>query len=416
VYKARQDQFEKAVTAWAWNGRADTEPNGPGSNFTESWQQYAYGTSEVITTESHPYQNLGKGTGDIGGPFLAVKRDYEHSSKSGQFRTNTNPTNQFAENVRCTFYAFDQTVTDASFPPPIFMTDDELAVKGTTAIANVIPTNPISSVLVTLGELRSEGIPNLIGASTWKARTLRAREAGEEYLNYQFGWLPLVSEISDFAHTVLKSDEISRKYESESGKLLHRRFTFPVENSEPDIYDEENNYPTPGIKTGYWTSTGQGLRQTSVKRRVWFSGAFTYYLPPIGSNERDLAIANKLYGVRPSPEVVWNLTPWTWAADWFVNAGDVIHNISAFSQDGLVMPYGYIMAETVHEYLYTHRGATLKTGGPVDVWQRLTTTVKQRKRASPYGFGVTFDSFSDRQWLILGALGLTRGSNGMKYE
>jgi len=36
---------------------------------------------------------------------------------------------------------------------------------------------------------------------------------------------------------------------------------------------------------------------------------------------------------------------------------------------------------------------------------------KERIRASPYGFGRTPGSFSDRQWSILTALGMSNGGN-----
>jgi hypothetical protein len=415
VTKLKTTEFVKYSDDYRWNGKANTIPNGPGTSFNGVEPQFVYGTQELAVSQGHPYHLLGKETGDIGGPFRVVAHEYEHASRYGHFRTSTDPDNGFAENFLGSFYAYRRQINDIHYPPPLIADDTLLDAMGATAISHVIPTNPLSGALVTLGELRSEGIPSLIGANTWKARTLRARNAGEEYLNYQFGWLPLVSEMSDFAHTVLQSDEIARKYEAESGKLLHRRFTYPVQISDAEVTEEET-YPSPGMITGYWDARGKTTRTRTKRYETWFSGAFTYHLPPVGSNARDLAIANKLYGVRPSPEVVWNLTPWTWAVDWFSNAGDVIHNISAFSQDGLVMPYGYLMHKTVHEDFYEHSGSVSKTGGEIRVWQRLTTIVKQRQKATPYGFGLDIGSFSNRQWSILGALGLTRGSTGMKYE
>jgi hypothetical protein len=291
-----------------------------------------------------------------------------------------------------------------------------MAEKGTEAIARVIPTNPINDVVVSLGELRSEGIPSVIGASTWKSRTLAARNAGEEYLNYQFGWKPLVSDVRSLADTVLRFDEIKEQYEQESGKLLHRRYSFPIEESDP-VITESVQYPVPAISVGFFNGMGKTTKTSTVKRKFWFSGAFTYYLPPKGTMAHEVAVAKKLWGLRLDPEVLWNLTPWTWAVDWFTNAGDVIHNASMFSQDGLVMPYGYIMCETTRDDLYVHSDSTMKRdGSPVNVWQRFTTVVKQREKATPYGFGLTFDSFTDRQLGILAALGLTRGTTGMKYD
>jgi hypothetical protein len=92
-------------------------------------------------------------------------------------------------------------------------------------------------------------------------------------------------------------------------------------------------------------------------------------------------------------------------------------NASALNNDGLVMHYGYMMRERTVTKVVTSQGAKMKINGrELNLRQTFTTTVKTRTKASPFGFGLTFDSFSGRQLAILGALGLTRGSSGMKYE
>lgn len=404
----------RSEIAEEWTGKADHTLLGPG--FDSFWPQYARGNQDLLVSDGHPYQLLGKGPGDIGGPFVVVRREYQDSSPRVHNRTGTDDDNIYTDNFLGRYFARYEVVNDLQFPPPLFTPPEEAIVQGTTAIANVIPTNPLSGALVALGELRSEGIPSLVGIDTWRSRTLRAREAGSEYLNVQFGWIPLVNDIRAFAHSVIESDEIQRRYEAESGKLLHRRFTFPTSITSEQSVDTDE-YLVPGLKVGYWDAIGDLTTIVTKRYEMWFSGAFTYYLPPLGTRERDLAIANKLYGTRLTPEVVWNLTPWSWAADWVTNAGDVIHNISAFSQDGLVMPYAYLMSRNTHKAELAHNGAIMRRHGtPVSAWQTLTTTVKERTKATPFGFGLESSGFSDRQWSILTALGLSRGSRGMKYE
>jgi len=39
---------------------------------------------------------------------------------------------------------------------------------------------------------------------------------------------------------------------------------------------------------------------------------------------------------------------------------------------------------------------------------------KTRVRASPYGFGLSLDGLSDKQWSILGALGLTKAPRSLR--
>lgn len=411
--KSRTDVFHNQFW-YQWRGNSSSLPNA--GNIQDTVHDKASATQDLTTSRGHPYQKLGKSSGDIGGPFCVVRREYSDNSRVVFNRTVTNPSNTFASNYRGKYYASDFSVTNTDFPAPIIAPDSELDAMGSTAIARVLPTNPVTDIVTALGELRMEGIPSVIGAQTWKSRTANARNAGSEYLNYQFGWLPLISDIQKTARAVTQSDEIVRKYEAESGRLLHRTYTFPTEISHTTM-SETGVYPTPAFVGGYWQSSGIRTTVTTTRVENWFSGAFTYYLPPKGSVARQAAIAKKLLGTRVTPEVVWNLTPWTWAVDWFTNTGDIIHNVSAFSQDGLVMPYGYMMRKRTVEKTVTLTGArTTWQNQNVDCFQRFTTTVKQRRKASPYGFGVLQSSLTTKQWSILAALGLSRGSTGMKYE
>jgi hypothetical protein len=356
VQKSRVDVFFDR-TAEGWNGLPDKSVY----YSVDFYPQFAQGTQEVPYTEGHPYQLLGRVTGDIGGEFACVRREYEESCPSFFNRSVNDDTNAFASNVLTNYYAWADNVSDATFPEVPFADPSELDAKGTTAIANVIPTNPLSGVVVTLGELKREGIPDLVGINSWKDRTFKARQAGSEYLNYQFGWLPLVSEIKTFAHTVLHHDDLVAKYVAESGKLLHRRYTYPVTIDE-SVTEEEDVYPVPAHHASHWSAKGKRTKKTSIRTETWFSGAFTYHLPQPGTREFDAAIARKLYGLELTPDVVWSLTPWSWAIDWVSNAGDVMTNISRFSQDGLVMPYAYVMSRKTHIVEYSHDGARTKYG------------------------------------------------------
>ena len=117
--------------------------------------------------------------------------------------------------------------------------------------------------------------------------------------------------------------------------------------------------------------------------------------------------ASVLLGIELTPEVLWNLTPWSWAADWFANMGDVLSNVSDFANDGLVMHYGYMMETSHVTHTYDLHGHGLN-----GVESPLTLTFeniqKQRIKASPFGFGLTWESFTPRQLAILAALGISR--------
>lgn len=374
-------------------------------------------------SEGHRWKSLGRAPDNIGGPFLLTKHIYRGNAPEVLLRQGEVPPIPGHGDTRVyrgPLFCRDANVDGTSFPVVLPTPQAELMALGTTAIANVLPTNPLSGLAVFIGELR-EGIPSLCGADFFKGRTSRARSAGKEYLNFDFGWRPLVSDVRKFSHSVTNSDEIIAQYEKQSGERIKRRFNFPMINTtnvstfkSSDGYDTR---PVPAWDVTMFRSDDNGVLTviTTEKRRVWFSGCFTYYLPPYisgGDNSKRYAmLANRLYGTRLTPEVLWDLAPWSWAADWFGNTGDVLRNVSAFQNDGLVMPYGYIMEEksvTVH---YESQGNWCITEPftNLSLFQEFTTVVKSRWPASPYGFGISADSLTARQNATVLALGISRG-------
>lgn len=367
--------------------------------------------NELLLSQGNPYDKS-KGTHVGSGPFLVVRREIPFDAITPVLETITGF--GIAADIHRT--PFSAISPGTSWPTPIITSKSELDAAGTTAISNVLPTNPLSGLLVALGELKADGFPLLPGIQTWRQRTLTAKSAGSEYLNKEFGWLPLLSDIRKTANSILNSNELIRQYERNSGRPVRRSMSFPVELSTTTTEEVGGGFnhilPFPSIIGSFIGSNGtiKSYTTESTKIQRWFEGSFTYYLPPYrpgGDNsERDAQIRNYLYGTRLTPEGLWDLTPWTWAADWVGNFGDVLHNVSAFQNDGLVMPYGYIMERSVHEVQYTLSPLERADGYSGSVSAILRTTVKQRWPATPYGFGLSLDDLSFRQLAIIVALGL----------
>jgi len=308
---------------------------------------------------------------------------------------------------------------DKLWPVP-FSTQTELQYVyqlGTEAIAKTAPTSPEFSLMTALGELRSDGIPSMIGSTIGKARGFKKlAKAGDEYLNFEFGWKPFVSDILSLMDTVKKSEEILAKYERESGRFIGRHYSFPPQTT-VSVTELGFRLPNPSMST--YAYEGSGTRQGTesvtkeVTRTSWFEGSYRYYLP-LASDARArvslyAAKAEKLLGLRITPEVLWNLAPWSWLADWVLNIGSIMSNISNFGKDSLMLHRGYIMSTYDMTDTYVNTGVNLKgfghTGTITEVFGARTKT---RRRASPYGFGVNVENFTTRQIAILAALGISR--------
>jgi len=289
--------------------------------------------------------------------------------------------------------------------PPIIKSDSYGHTQGATAIARSLPTNPSAQLSTALGELRADGLPSVIGSSAFKSQVHTARKAGDEYLNYEFGWLPLVSDLKKFAYSVKHRHEIMHGYLKYSDKQIRRRYVFPPQ--EPQSATTTGVSHIEALSELHLSSTVE----TGSETKEWFSGAFKYHVPTptdFGSKAAYYqAEASKILGLELTPEVVWNLAPWSWAVDWFTNTGDVIHNISRLGRDGLVMRYGYQMYQIKSFRSISAVGDWPATYGFSSYFKK-EQSVKMRWKATPYGFGYTFDGLSDTQKAVVVALGLSR--------
>lgn len=366
----------------------------------------------------HGWTYRGRFLGDIGGPAVSVVRDVVSASPRIDYKVYPGGVFSSVE-FSGPVHAASASAGAIYFYDMATPTTQELITLGTTAISRSAPNNPVADLSVFLGELRADGIPRAIGSSSWKNRIDDVRRnAGEEYLNYQFGWLPFVRDIRAMAHAVVKSDSILREYRKGSGKKIHRTYTFPVVTSEP--VRKVLNVPfTPAPFNGMVVGPSSRPREQVVRMRTEsrFRGCFTYYLDVsdnmVGQFARHASEARKLLGVRLTPDVAWNLAPWSWAADWISNMGDVQKNVSLFQQDGLTMHYGYMTkhASSTNSYRFLEP-FTLWDGRKISPSQTFRVRTWRRVAASPYGFGLSFDSLTPRQVAIVAALGFTRGGRG----
>lgn len=363
---------------------------------------------QEILSEGHRVSALGQG-GDEGGPFYS-SRQYCNLETSEVRVANL----YWGAAGMLMPHQFVGSIMPETWPVEAeFRLPTSILADGATAISRCKPTNPTFSSATFLGELR-EGAPRVIGTELFKNQVRKARAAGSEYLNYEFGWKPTLSDARSFFKSVSRFGDEIGTYDKRSGLDNHRKYTFPSVETEEEINPPFQFWSVGNDIPNLWLQgTIDNVEITYVtKRHTWFSGCFTYYLPPaedLGGALRWAHLANHALGIFITPEVLWNLAPWSWAADWFTNSGDIISNISSMAVDNLMMRYGYIMEHTVAEIKYRMSGTMPIVNGNHSV--SLTVTFgheyKRRYGASPFSFGTNFDDVSPRQWAIAGALGLS---------
>lgn len=374
---------------------------------------------QTTTSLGHGGPPRGGSRGDVGGPFNTTRYEYRGNHPTFGAGLGTFPSPHYAGPV------FPDGVTEMHAPagwPTITLnhSDSEMDALGTTAIARTTPTSPIASMANFIGELKRDGIPDIIGSQSFKQRGQVLRNAGDEYLNVEFGWKPFLGDLRSFGYVIKNHADLVRWIQKQSGKDIHVRYDFPsinttTNNASGDAY--ACSIVGEGLPSG--GARGKKKRTTQNTRETWFEGCYNFYLHP-GDEPIDKMIrfeqyANMLLGTRITPEVVWNLAPWSWAVDWVSNVGDIFHNISALGADGLVLRYGYMMSHTkavettsVSDSMHRNSANDPKYY-PVSCSRQLITERKVRRRATPYGFGLNTDAFTERQWAIIAALGLSKG-------
>jgi hypothetical protein len=388
--------------------------------YTSAYEDSTFGNPPVYSTycgvqrttsEGHhwPPRN-GEQFSDLGGPFESSR--YGISSYSGISKSTT------FGNYR---YWIRGSIPSPVEKPTAFLSPTnppQLVAEGTIALSKMRPTAPLSGLGVTLGELR-EGLPRVVGSGLLKEligshrRRRRTLKAGsDEFLSWEFGWKPLVGDLRDAARAVQRSDRIIKQLYRDSGRDVRRRFAFPVSRFEESTVGP--GLATPVGNLVLWGPFGSTDITHVLSRYVWVSGMCCYFLPSqddlvgrIGKHARE---ANRLLGLRPDPELLWELAPWSWLVDWFFDVGALLGNFSSYAFDGLVWKYAYLMEHVVDKTTYVLRDHRMFDGTSPPCRAVSTRESKVRTTATPFGFGLSLDSFTLRQWAILAALGISRGS------
>jgi len=377
-------------------------------------------STQITRSEGHNWPK-GSGVRDNGGPFDTVKLEYKNKLAGERYSADRDHTVPF------TYEASGNPQPQEAGMPSVFLSDSttheqaqfwihggsygaDLNPVGAKFIASTIPTNPTVDGAVSLAELFREGIPSMVGAGLLKERTSFMKALGGEYLNVQFGWAPLVSSLKDASKAIMESEEILTQLARDSGKNVYRKRHSPVVRK--TTVDHRNTVYPFGVSNVDYTAPPWFRVTDATATETWFSRCYTYCFEPAKMNNlsRIAAEARLLYGLKLTPDVLWNLAPWSWLIDWFVNVGPLISNVSAFQSDGLVLRYGYVMEKTTRTITRTNTTSPQQWNGyPAVITDQFVGTRKRRVKASPYGFGVSDTAFTSRQWAILAALGMTQG-------
>jgi hypothetical protein len=245
-------------------------------------------------------------------------------------------------------------------------------------------------------------------------------KTGQFYLAAQFGWIPLLRDIQNFAKAHQNKQKRLRQLIRDAGKPVRRTST--MEDTTDHTLASSTRYNSGSgadIDPGFVTQCyGPGPSYRSIYhttyRKTWGEAVFRYYLPP---GPRDVVWTKKMLrrimGGRVTPDVLYQAMPWSWLVDYFVDLGSFIQAVSPGVADRLAADYSFIMR--TERWTATMEGSGMFQGDmafghyvSASVTSAHHSVRKMRSYGSPFGWGINQNSLSPKQWAILGALGLSK--------
>lgn len=251
---------------------------------------------------------------------------------------------------------------------------------------------------------------------------------GDEYLNHVFGWLPFIEDLGKLYALSQSIDGRIKQIQRDNGRGVRRKAnlsytestTSDTKTSPTAFYGARQAPPNDGYLP--WGSKWTTVRTES--RRSWFSARYRYFIPNVDSPEWIAGAKKVLAGAAITPSLVWELTPWSWMVDWFLNVGDILSNFSENAVEDLVADYAFCMINTKVRLESVSSGSWTgwSSGDPSSIFSNDvpsiehtlktidTIEIKARVMGSPYGLGVKYPDLNSRQVGVLAALGISRSS------
>jgi len=268
---------------------------------------------------------------------------------------------------------------------------------------------------------KNSGVPNLDSMRAQAASAVRgakgsSKEAGKEFLLVQFGLMPLINDtIKVIEHLTLIHSKVyageSKRIRTASA-LQKERFTVPTGNFSWN--GPITNQPN---QTGFTLGIGGSLGEIYVDRS-WdtrLSGRIGGLARPNSTHRSFLDRADALMynlGLQ-EPDLLWDLTSFSWLLDWWLHLGTSITNAHAYGLGGGErVDYAYATT-AVNAVAYqrssgrTFANSSYRTLVPMGT-SKTEWKMKFRRRATPFGFGGDLSSLSSGQMNTLVALGLAK--------
>ncbi len=329
---------------------------------------------------------------------------------------------------------------------PTFPSKSAMSSMAAPLLRQSAPSQQEINLVRSLGELKD--FPSMLKASklvqTHGIRAFRnPKDAAGQFLNWMFGVQPTISDLQALSETVIRADPILKQYIAQERVRLRRKATRELgDYQNSGTYVNKFGFTSSGatsfggdVSAQYSyvlptdSSTASDVLYAHVawsvraRQRLVTSATYEYYIPqPEGVSGRMSEysqLARRLVGGGLTAETIYDLTPYSWLVDWFVDVGGLIsYQQNMVDNQMIAIRKSFSVIEevvaqaTIVDYHYDATGTVgaRKLAKPISHsgetaiyrWKRV-----QRGAGNPYSVTPTWN-FSRQQWAIAAAMGLSR--------
>jgi len=293
------------------------------------------------------------------------------------------------------------------------------------------PDRRSAALLVSIIELIRGDVPSIIGniqkrmskvdPRLWHGLAADSRYLGGEFLNIQFGWMPLIQDILGALKVLIGLDRIVY---AETNRRK-RMWDGPSNKTDVSLTMSFGGgaFSTADLYQGPISSKYFAINQADVNRSILIKEDYAFssrYSSLVKPNSRSNGFVQKAeeilrqVGLVDDPTLLWELLPWSWLVDWVTNIGNDIVNADTYSpQKGkYAIDYAYFTTQLTEHATWDVNKLLPRSNKFNAVVSRphgfYTTSQRTRERATPFGFGTQLGSISASQFAILVALGMAR--------
>lgn len=196
--------------------------------------------------------------------------------------------------------------------PPISL--QNWAALRTKALASFSPVKPVFDLSLVLFELRE--LPSLLresGAYLLKQKSLWD-DIGGSYLQYKFGWAPLISDLVTLINLGEEIDQRASQLENYA-KKLRAKGSLGGTSSQVSWNQEVAQY-------GYAKFTG--IPKFTIATTARYQAKFKDFDAGNLKDNGGLKKFRQAIGLKAPLSTIWNALPWSFLVDYFFNVSDFI--------------------------------------------------------------------------------------------